>query len=123
MPFMPQIRPAGSHDPADRDERDHALRLGASGCRTVMASGRMSGSTIGLDIAKSVFQVVAPTWLSSVRTALPLPSAHTIRCPFIEIARSHDCLYPGEPHIVSDGVAHARESNADTPALQLFDET
>ena len=58
MPFMPQIRPAGSHDPADRDERDHALRLGASGCRTVMASGRMSGSTIGLDIAKSVFQVV-----------------------------------------------------------------
>src|SRR5262249_28295591 len=56
---------------------------------------------------------LAPT-LSNGRTAALLPGTHAIRCPFIEIARSYSCLYPGKPHIVSDSVAHARESNGDT---------
>jgi hypothetical protein len=59
---------------------------------------------------------LAPT-LSDGRTALPLPGTHPIRCPFMEIARSYNCLYPSKPHIVSDRVAHARECNGDTSVL------
>jgi hypothetical protein len=51
--------------------------------------------------------------LASGQTALPLPSLHTIGCPFIEIFRSDNCLYPGAPNIVSDSVAHAHEASRD----------
>ena len=35
---------------------------------------------------------------------------HPICYPFIEVARAHNSLYPSEPHIVSDSVAHARKT-------------
>ena len=55
--------------------------------------------------------------LSIGRSALLLPSAHSIRCPLIEIARSHYCLDPSEAHIVPHSIAHACKSNGDTSAL------
>src|SRR5262249_4357307 len=41
-------------------------------------------------------------------TAVLLPSTHPVCYPFIEVGRTHNSLYPGKPHIVSDDVAHPR---------------
>jgi len=41
----------------------------------------------------------------------------------MEVGFANDSLYTGEPHIVSDNVAHPRESDCDTPALKLLDQT
>ena len=52
-----------------------------------------------------------------------LPSVHPICYSFIEVGGPHNSLYPGVQHVVSDSIAHACESEADTPVLQLLDET
>jgi hypothetical protein len=44
-------------------------------------------------------------------------SAHPICYPFMEVRRAHNSLYPSKPHIISDNVAHTRESEGDTSAL------
>jgi len=41
----------------------------------------------------------------------------------MEVGHTYDSLYPCEPHIVSDNVAHPRESECDTSALELLDES
>ena len=54
------------------------------------------------------------------RAVLPLQGAHTICYPLMEVRRAHDSLYPGKPHIVSDNVAHTRESEGDTLGFVAF---
>jgi len=41
----------------------------------------------------------------------------------MEIGRTHQSLDHSDPHVVSDSVAHARESDGNAAVLQLFDET
>src|SRR5262249_19575214 len=48
---------------------------------------------------------------------VPLPGAHPIGDPFMKIAWSYNCLYARTPHILSDRVAHAHESNGDPSGL------
>src|SRR3954470_2710353 len=52
---------------------------------------------------------------------LLLPSAHSVGRPFVEITRSHSCLYSGAAHVLSNWVSHAHEGEADTPLLQFAD--
>ena len=59
----------------------------------------------------------APELTGPARAVLPLQGAHPICYPLMEVRRAHDSLYPGKPHIVSDNVAHTRESEGDTLAL------
>src|SRR5215471_9712777 len=57
------------------------------------------------------------------RLPVQLPSAYTVCYPFMEAGCAHDSLYTGEPHIVSDDIAYPRESDCDTPALELLNQT
>ncbi len=48
--------------------------------------------------------------------ALLRPSAYPICYPFMEVRGAHNSLYPSNPHIISDNVAHTSESEGDTSA-------
>jgi hypothetical protein len=48
------------------------------------------------------------------RAALNLLCADPIHYPFIKVGPPDNTLNPGNPHVVSDSVAHARESDGDT---------
>ena len=62
-------------------------------------------------------EIAQVTLKSHIFWLLPLPGAHSIGDPFMEIAWSYDCLYSCTPHIVSDRVAHPHESNSDPSGL------
>ena len=49
-----------------------------------------------------------------------LPIPYGVCYPFVEVGRTHDSLYAGKPHVVSDSVEHTRQSEANTPILQFF---
>src|SRR5262249_42902817 len=56
------------------------------------------------------------------RTGLLLPRLHAVGGPFIEIARTYDCLDASTFHVVSDRVSDAHESNGAASVLQFFGE-
>src|SRR5262245_30897371 len=55
-------------------------------------------------------------WLS------PLPSTHAVRNTFVEVDRIDNILDSSEPHILTDSVAYAGESDGDALGLQFLDE-
>jgi hypothetical protein len=98
-----------------------SCHMRSSAASTTITSGfRFSVHTVALELelpATSFWYHCRPRIERPSTGRLPLQSAHSICYPLMEVRRAHDGLYPGKPHIVSDNVAHTRESEGDTLAL------
>src|SRR5262249_59699538 len=83
---------------------------------------RSSFSGLGSSSSEGVHSHrLAPHWRYSASPFLPLPGAHAVGHPFVEIGGAHTNLYVCKPKSLPDFVAHAGKGDGDAPPLQLFD--
>jgi hypothetical protein len=113
-PYAPNRYVQNGREPVMVDLVRRAVRLGGATTSQHVCSGARR---------KYERSLKSRAYLLTKRLAVQLPSTDPICYPFMEVGHAYDGLYPCEPHIVSDNVAHSRESECDTPALERLDES